>query len=387
MKNFVKENKYIVIVLVLFIVIVSIVSLIWNRRFSVIEDRPFSSSRINILFAGYDSTMFSHPRADTIILGSIDLEEKGIGLLFIPRDTRVEVPGHGKDRINASRAYGGIDLLKETVENFLDVPVDYYVETDFKGFVRIIDSIGGVEIDIEKPLNYVDEAGGVYIDLPAGETQLDGEKALQYVRYREKTMGDIGRVERQRKFINALVEEVLRPNIVVKLPGIFKEVRNSVETDIPVRDITPFMNFFQDLNYDQIKTEMVPGVPEYIGGASYWIANEEEVEIVVNNLVRSKEYIDNNRYHLSIYNGSGEAGVAGNLASRLRKYGFRIDTIDNADHFDYDTSLIKYYCDEDKNTAVEIKNLIEGKVEYIEEVDGNFAENIKIIIGEDYEIN
>lgn len=382
MRNFVAENKYIVIILIILIFLGFIFSFLWNNKFSVTGDKPFNSSRINILVAGYDSEMFSHPRADTIILASIDLEDNGIGLLFIPRDSRVEIPGRGMDRINAAHAYGGIELLVETVEGFLDVPVDYYVETDFQGFARIIDSLGGVEIEIEERLHYVDEAGDLHIDLPEGRTELDGEKALQYVRYRGKTQGDIGRVERQQKFLRALISKIINPNIVVKLPGMYREIKDSVKTDISFQDITPFVHFLKELDLGQIKSEMVPGEPKYINDASYWIPDQEELDILVNNLIRSKEYIENNHHRLSIYNGKGVSGVATELSDRLEKYGFSIKTVANADHFDYETSIIRYYDSRDKTSAKGIQNLIGGKIEQEESEDED--RGIEIVIGEDY---
>lgn len=383
MQNFITENKSIVIVLVILIVFGFIISFLWNNKFSVTEDKPFDSSRLNILVAGYDSEMFSCPRADTIILASIDLENNGIGLLFIPRDSRVEIPGEGMNRINSAHAYGGIELLEETVENFLDIPVDYYVETDFQGFARIIDRVGGVELEIEERLQYVDEAADLNINLSPGKRELNGEEALQYVRYRGKTKGDIGRVERQQKFLRALISKIMNPKIVVKLPGMYSEFKKSVDTNIPFKDITPFVHFLKGLDLEQIKSEIVPGEPEYINEASYWIPEKEDLNILVNNLIRSKEYIENNSHHISLYNGNGSVGLATELSRRLKKYGFNIDTVANAERFDHKTSLIKYYDSRDKTTATGIQNLIGGEIQRKKSEDED--RNIEIIIGKDYE--
>lgn len=345
---------------------------------------PFQSSRLNVLVIGYDSSINGPPRADTIILGSVELKTGEIGVLSIPRDTRVDIPGYGINRINASHAYGGIELTSDTLEKFLDIPIDYYIETDFQGFARIVDAIGGVEINIKKPLHYTDEAGGLYIDLAAGKQVLDGTEALQYVRYRESTKGDIGRVERQQKFLKAMMKKIMRPDIIMKLPAIYKETRKTINTNIPLQDISPFIRYLKDIDLDRFKTVMVPGKPEYINGASYWIADEKELQIVVNNLIRSKEYIKNNQYNLAILNGNGLSGQAGEVAAEMEKYGFNVVEVGNADNFNYKTTLIKYFNKNERGLAGKIKKVIGGNIKYIEQKN---EENkfIEIIVGADFE--
>ncbi|MFW5992112.1 MAG: LCP family protein [Halanaerobiaceae bacterium] len=373
------KKTYILVGLILFI-IGAILAFLFNTQFSAVQNDPFSTSRLNILIVGYDSEIHGPSRADTIILTSIDLDTGQTGALFIPRDTRLEIPGYGKNRINAAHAFGGIELVIQTLEQFLNVPVDYYMETDFDGFARIIDTMGGIKINIEKPLHYVDRAGDLYIDLPAGERVLNGEEALQYVRYREETYGDIGRVRRQQKFIKSLMDKALSPEIIIKLPSIYKEVNNTVKTNIPFQDISPFLHLLKDMDLENIKTTMVPGEPKYINGASYWLADREELEIMVNKLIRSKEYIENSGYFVTIYNGNGEPGVASGLADELRKYGFNISKVANAEHFNYQTTIIKYFDSQDKSIVRNIQKLIGGKIKEGENNKGG----VEIIIGADY---
>lgn len=360
-----------------------------NTDFWALQNSPFESSKLNILVVGYDSLVNGSPRADTIILASIDLKTKDVGLLSIPRDTRVDIPGHGMNRVNASHAFGGIELTDKTLELFLDVPIDYYVETNFNGFAKIVDSLDGVEINISQPLHYVDKAGDLYIDLPAGQQVLNGDEALQYVRYRESIEGDIGRVARQQKFIKAMFKKVLRPDIVMKLPGIYTEVKKTVNTNIPLQDISPFIHLLKDMDMNNFKTVMLPGQPKYINGASYWLADEKELDVVVNNLIRSKEFIRNSRICLGIYNGNGQVGLAGQVSDQLGKYGFVIDRIANADHYNYQETRIKYYDRANEATALNIQKVLGGKVIYEESTrEGEKAaankEDISIIIGNDY---
>jgi polyisoprenyl-teichoic acid--peptidoglycan teichoic acid transferase len=373
-------RKNILLSVIIFTIVGMILAFILNTNFSALRNNPFKSSKINILLVGFDSSINGPPRADTIILASIDLKSKGIGVLSIPRDTRVNIPGYGMNRVNATHAFGDIELTVKTLEAFFNVPIDYYVETDFNGFSRIIDALGGVELNIEKPLHYIDKAGNLYINLPAGAQQLNGDEALQYVRYRDSKYGDIGRVERQQKFIKAIMNKILKPEIVIKLPSIYKEVKDSVSTNIPLKDLSPFIHLVKDINMDHIKTTMLPGEPQYINGASYWIVFEDELEILLNNLIRSKEYIKNSNYNISIYNGNGVVGVASQLSSILKKYGFRIKNVENADNFDYKNTIIKYYDKRDKTAALGIHELIGGEIIYNNEE----KEGLDIIIGLDF---
>ncbi|NLM96637.1 MAG: LCP family protein [Halanaerobiaceae bacterium] len=381
------RKKFIIIGLIALLIILLVLFFFFNNNFLALRNNPFGSTKLNVLVLGYDSAINGPPRADTIMLLSIDLESREIGLLSIPRDTRVNIPGYGMNRINASHAFGGIELSVQTIEEFLGIPIDYYIETDFQGFSRIIDVIGGVEIDIKQPLRYVDKAGGVNINLPAGKRLLNGKEALDFVRYRESIKGDIGRVERQQQFIKALIDRLLSPDIIIKLPSIYSETRKAVNTNIPIQDISPFMRVIRDLNISAIETVILPGEPKYINGASYWVADEEETEILVNKLIRSKEYIRNGQCNLRILNGNGVQGQASELASELKKYGFNIVSLANAATYDYENTEILYYDSADRDIALSIRELIGGKVQYVELEEEEILdkkEDIQIIIGHDF---
>jgi len=374
-----KINWKIIIIVVLLIIISLYLYIFFNDDFSLLDLNPFKKSKLNIIVAGYDSSINGPPRADTIIVASINLSNNKIGLLSIPRDTRIKINGHGYGRINAAHAYGGIDLLNETVEDFLNIKLDYYLETDFKGFENIIDTIGGIEVTINKPLHYIDKAGGLYIDLPAGNVHLDGDKALQYVRYRDDTLGDIGRVARQQKFIEALMEKITSTNNILKLPSIYNELMSTVNTNIPFKDVTPFLKLAKNINMHNLKTDMVPGTPEYINGASYWIPDQDSLNIVVDSLIRSKEYIQNDQYYITILNGNGVSGAANKAADELKKYGFNIEKISNADNFDYQQNII-YYHKENKKIATGLQEILGGNIEKMKESKVDFI----IVLGQQF---
>lgn len=239
---------------------------------------PFSSRRaiesrlpnyINILVLGLDA---GGRLSDVILVVSIDRSANTAHFLSIPRDTRVEIEGYGYRKANSAYAYGRETLAVETVERLLNVKMDGYLVIDFNGFEKIIDAIGGVPIDVEKPMKYADVAGGLYIDIPAGLQVLDGKKAMDYVRYRESIRGDLGRIERQHGFIWAVVKRLIaKPD---KIPMAVSLIQQSLKTDIDIRDALPIaVDFIQSLVLDRQDFLTLPGRPEYIGGVSYYVAD------------------------------------------------------------------------------------------------------------------
>ncbi|MGP3779409.1 LCP family protein [Halanaerobium saccharolyticum] len=374
------------IALIIFLVIIGIaIPFLWNDELSQISSSgPFKENKVNILVVGYDSDINGASRADTIILISLDVETNEAGLIFLPRDTYINSNKRSFTKLNSSHVYGGIKLTQETVKEMLNIDIDYYLETDFRGFEKIIDRLGGVEINVSRHLNYVDKAGGLYIDIPAGQQTLNGEEALEYVRFRD-ARGDIGRIERQQKFIDAVLAKVLSPAIITKVPGIMKEVNEAVNTNIPIQDITPFLNTAKEINLSQIESKMLPGKAEYINGISYWVPDMQEAEIMVDNLIRNKSYIKNKEYNLKVLNGVGESGAASDTAGLLEKYGFNISTIGNADKYDYDSSVVKYYSEDDAETAAKVAELLGGKTEFIEEAEEESNKKLEVIVGAGYE--
>ncbi|QGQ99191.1 LytR family transcriptional regulator [Paenibacillus psychroresistens] len=158
------------------------------------------------------------------------------------------MPGFGQQRINAALALGGPDLTMKTVGDLLNIRIQYYVYMGFKGFIGVVDALSGVTIDVEKEMNWVDsEDDHVYdIHLKKGMQKLDGNTALQYVRFRNDAMSDFTRSERQRKFLTAISEQLQSANGIIKLPKILSAVDPYIETNINFSDMLKLAN----LGYD-----------------------------------------------------------------------------------------------------------------------------------------
>ena len=261
--------------------LVGVVFAVWNGGTSLLD--VVAKNRINILVLGVDERADDVGRSDTSFVVTLDTEAKKITVLSIPRDSRVKIAGHGWDKFNHAFAFGGLPLSKSTAENLLGVSIQYTVTIDFKGFMRMIDALGGITIDVEKRMRYsdpYDDDGGLVIDLYPGVQRLSGKEAIKYVRYRDEE-GDIGRVARQQKFLKALLKELASPQTVVRLPELAKEFYGAVKTDMPLSKILKLLPAVQEAASSGLATATVPGAPLWIKEVSYWQPNIAELRLKV----------------------------------------------------------------------------------------------------------
>ncbi|WP_442603026.1 LCP family protein [Paenibacillus sp. KN14-4R] len=224
--------------------------------------------RVNILLMGGDarvSTIKEKPRSDTMILLSVDPVTKKATMMSILRDLYVKIPNKGQNRINAALAFGGPNLAMRTVSELLNIPVQYYVYTDFKGFIALVDSIGGVTIDVEKDMKYTDAADNHLFDinLKKGVQQMDGKTALQYVRFRHDNQHNIGRAERQRKFISAVAQKMQSTSSILKMPTILNKVEPFIETNLKISDLTKLAGLAFEVNTKEMSSIQLPPMHLY----------------------------------------------------------------------------------------------------------------------------
>ena len=231
------------------------------------------SLKKNIIVLGVDERAEEHDvgRSDTLFVVMFDTKNKAASLLSVPRDTRVRIKGHGWDKINHAYAYGGRELTQKTTEELLGIKINNYVMVDFKGFVGLVDAIGGVDINVEKNMYYYDTWDGFRIDLKKGMQHMDGKTAIQYVRYRDEE-GDIGRIRRQQHFIMAVYDRITSANMLLHIPGLAKQLTNMVKTDLPLTDMVDLGRALHAMvKAKGLAMATVPGTPEYSDGISYWL--------------------------------------------------------------------------------------------------------------------
>lgn len=235
------------------------------------DEIPNLEGRLNVLLLGTDARKGeTKARTDTIILVSVDKETNRIAMLSIPRDTRVQIPGRGMDKINAANVYGGPELATKTVSKLLGVPIDYYALTRFEGFKDIVDAIGGLDFYVEHNMYYHDPTDRTLINIKKGQQRFDGQKALDFVRFRSYPNGDIERTVQQQRFLKALAEETLQPSNVVRLPKLVYSVNKCVETNMGLSQMIKLAQAAKGLNDTEIVTQTLPGRFMDIDGVSYW---------------------------------------------------------------------------------------------------------------------
>jgi len=286
-------------------------------------------------------------RSDTIMVAAVDLDNNVIRAVSIPRDTRCVIPGRDYyDKINAAYPLGGCDLSRRAAEDLLGIPIQYYVKTNVEGLKRTVDMLGGVEIDIEKDMHYRDRRGGLYIDLRKGYRHLDGDKALQYVRFRHDAMGDIWRIQRQQKFMRAIARRMFVPENLPRLPEVVEEIRSNMETNMTAKDLLILARSGEKIHPDDIEMETLPGEARSIGGISYWVVPESEARAAVDRLMK---FTGNGlppaasgvKPTVEVLNGAGVSGVAARAADMLKRSGYMVMSTGNAQRFDYSQSEIR----------------------------------------------
>lgn len=196
---------------------------------------------VNILLMGVDARGVKKgevPRSDTMLVASLDPVKKKFYVFSILRDTYVDIPGFGKERINTAITHGP-EVAMQTVSDLLGIPVQYYVYTDFQGFIALVDAVGGVDYEVEKDMVYKTIADGPEydIDLKKGFQHLDGSMALQYVRFRHDATSDFTRTERQRSFLKAVADKVISTTSIIKLPSILSQVTPFIDTNLDMNDM------------------------------------------------------------------------------------------------------------------------------------------------------
>ncbi len=235
---------------------------------------PFGGGRAVLL--GSDARAGEASRSDTIVV-----TKAGGGMLAVPRDTLVEIPGVGEDKINAAFATGGPDLTVETLENLTGLPINNYVVVNFGGVKEIVDAMGGITLQVDQPIEVGIEGRRVYI--PAGTRELDEFEALAYVRYRGGPTADIGRIGRQQKFLRQLAQEATSPANLPRLPATARAVWANIDTNMNPLEAARFAVRTRLSGIEE--AELYPGTPQYIGGIAYWVPDKEAGDRVVSQTI------------------------------------------------------------------------------------------------------
>ncbi|MBS4219175.1 LytR family transcriptional regulator [Bacillus sp. FJAT-49711] len=230
------------------------------------KKEPFS-----VLMLGVDERAGDKGRSDTMIVLTVNPKTKSMDMLSIPRDTRVEIVGNGTvEKINHAYARGGVEMSMNTVEKFLDIPIDYYVKMNMEGFQEIVDAVGGVTVNND--LDFTQDGHHFTV----GELNLNGKEALSYARMRKNdARGDFGRQLRQRQVIQGVINKGANISALWKYDDVLKALSKNVETNISFDEMKSIQKNYTDARHsiDQIQIE---GSGATIDGLWYYVVPDEE---------------------------------------------------------------------------------------------------------------
>ncbi|WP_156943595.1 LCP family protein [Alkaliphilus transvaalensis] len=346
---------------------------------------PFGNKneRINILVMGVDAAdknASTRGRADSIMLVSMDSSGNNPAIVSIPRDTRVEIPGRRSlDKINHAHAYGGADLLVETVENLFEIKIHHYVRINYQAVEELVDALGGVEVDVPINMRYSDNADNLHINIPKGVQTLDGKNAVHFLRFRKGYANqDLGRIQAQQNFVTALKDKVLSPSSITKIPQLIDIFYRNVNTNIPKSQMLSMGSKAAGLANEEIAKVTLSGRPQTIGGVSYMIYDEADVKKIRNTyLLDEKDIVP----EIEVLNGSGVAGMAQKYKDLLEKDKFIVQGIGNHATSNVEESYIEYNSRFEKKAKEVAKTLGISDVIKLEEENQNI--DIRVIVGRD----
>ncbi|HBI26339.1 MAG TPA: transcriptional regulator [Peptococcaceae bacterium] len=229
-----------------------------------------SIQAFNVLLLGSDARPGEKTgRTDTIIVAQVSKDR--ISMLSIPRDTRVDIPGHGKQKLNAAAFFEGPETTADIVSDIIGQPVNKYILVRWEGFMDIVDALGGVDVEIPKDIiSYSLDGSENRVDLKKGVQHLNGKEALAFMRYRKEAQGDIYRVGNQLDFMKVLASKCIEPSTILKLPKVLPEIYKNVETNIDLKELLVLAKAGMNFKDNTILTQTLPGYFLNIDGVSYW---------------------------------------------------------------------------------------------------------------------
>jgi polyisoprenyl-teichoic acid--peptidoglycan teichoic acid transferase len=373
-------------------------------------------NRVNILLMGLDYRDWEAgetPRTDTMMLLTYDPLSKSAGMISIPRDLWVPIPGFDYNKINTAyylgEVYnlpgGGPGLAMKTVEQLLGVPIQYYAQIDFQAFVDFIDHIGGVKLTLEEPMKLDRRGPNNTVTIEPGLYTLPGEYALAYVRTRTTEGGDFDRAMRQQKFIMAVRDRILEfdmmPKLVANAGRIYNDISAGINTNMTINEVIKLGWSVLDINRDDITTEVISNLyvtmAESEDGLDILRPVPDKIRLLRDEVFgegdilgpvaegEMSEIIAEEGARVSVRNASSHAGLAEQTASWLREQGFNVVEEANAEYTVYSQIYVyngtpyalKYFAE-----AAGISSL---RIYYYDDVDPGF--DLIFILGDDWANN
>ena len=330
--------------------------------------------------------------SDTMLLLRFDPIQEKLSVLSIPRDTQVYLERYGTRKINHANLYEGPALTAAAVSDLLGgVTVDRYVRVNVQGIEKLIDALGGVIVNVPKDMKYNDFSQHLYINLKKGKQQLDGDKAVQFLRFRYDAYGDISRVQRQQMLMRSVVEQAMKPATIVKIPKILSVIQSHLDTNLTVKELMALGNFASKTERSDVQMLMLPG--NFSGDGkneiSYWLPNNYKIQKIAQQHfdlpvtdTSNWQPRDYSRLRIAIQNSLEDDTLAQEMLNSLKEAGYHRAYISNS-RLDAPTTTRIVAQSGDRNAANIIRATL-GIGEVLVESTGVLGSDITIQIGEDW---
>lgn len=327
--------------------------------------------------------------SDTMLLLRFHPDTKKMVVLSIPRDTQIDLAGYGIGKINAANSVGGPALSAKAVSDLLGgVGIDRYVRVNVQGVEKLIDALGGVTVYVPKDMKYQDDSQHLYINLKAGKRHLNGNQALQLLRYRYDENGDIGRIQRQQMVMRSLMEQALNPTTIARLPKILSVIQSHIDTNLTVEELFALVGYANQLDRSNVKMLMVPGNFNGTGEheISYWLPDYNRIQSLMAEYfdlgVGSLAAAEPNYLRISIQDSTRRYSSAQTAVRTLQQAGYGNINIDTP--WNEPLRVTRIVAQQGDTTSAEQIQRSLGLGEIRVDSTGNIQSDITIQLGEDW---
>jgi polyisoprenyl-teichoic acid--peptidoglycan teichoic acid transferase len=353
------------------------------------------NDRVNIVLLGIDKRddePTDGTRSDTIMIASFDPVTKSAALVSLPRDMWVNIPNYGQQRINVAHAVGGPELTMRTITANFAIPIQYYARVDFRGFEQLVDTVGGVMIDVDRPVKDdeypTEDYGFQRIYFAPGAQLMDGRRALQYARSRHGT-NDFSRSRRQQQVLISLRERALQLNMLSKAPDMLGIVQKSLATNLSPVQLLSLARLISEVDQNHIDNLVID--VSYVrpftgsGGADLLLPDTPRIRQAIDSTFKLAAHPEL-KARVEVLNGSGTAGLGQKAADYLTAQGFNVVKIGPAERDDYRSSLVQVLT-ADRRAAEALATTLRMPVSAITDLPTpNALADVRIVVGQDFRL-
>lgn len=334
---------------------------------------PQKGQPVNILVAGVDIASNNSlelgkknniKKANAIVLLHYEPKDEKLKIISIPRDTMIKL-NEKRQKINISNSVNGPKYLTNNVEELMNTKINYYVQLDYNAFRSVIDSLGGVDVNIDKNMNYDDNVQNLHINFDKGLTRLNGEKAEEYFRWvknssdKDSEGNDLLRIKNQQMLMESVINKFGKFSTIFRYPAIISSISKHLETNMTPNQILKYARIFSNLKNENISLTTAKGLKVSIEDENYFLLDTagNAANLSTSKTVSKSEDINNSILKISILNGTDKAGLAKNYQTKFKNYGFNNIITGNAPKKPVENTKVVFY-GTDENQLIQINNSI-----------------------------